>query len=127
MATILFAWELGGGLGHLMQMRPLAEALAGRGHRVHVALRHLCRSAGQVFGRAGVRFHQAPFRSRGQLRFRRTPSFAHLLANVGFGDKYELFPVASAWRHLLESVAPDVVLFDHSPTALLASRCLPEA
>jgi len=23
MSTILFAWELGAGLGHLMQMRPL--------------------------------------------------------------------------------------------------------
>ncbi len=39
MSTILFAWELGGGLGHLVQLRPPAEALAARGHRVLAAVR----------------------------------------------------------------------------------------
>ena len=60
MATVLFAWESGGGLGHMVQMLPLAAQLARRGHRVCVALRHLSTAAAEVFGRAGVRFVQAP-------------------------------------------------------------------
>ena len=41
MARILLTWELGGGLGHLMNLRPLAEGLTRRGHRVVAALRDL--------------------------------------------------------------------------------------
>jgi hypothetical protein len=33
MCTILMAWELGGGLGHVMQMKPLAEGLLRRAPR----------------------------------------------------------------------------------------------
>ncbi|HZN65926.1 MAG TPA: hypothetical protein VFB66_11580 [Tepidisphaeraceae bacterium] len=47
-----------------------------------------------------------------------------MLANLGFGDTFELFAVACAWRNLLRMVGPDLVVFDHSPTALLASRGL---
>jgi hypothetical protein len=53
MSTILLTWESGGGLGHLLQMMPLATALVKRGHRVHVALRNLSSAAAEVFGRAG--------------------------------------------------------------------------
>ena len=41
MANILFAWELGGGAGHIHILAPLAEALASRGHRVFLAAREL--------------------------------------------------------------------------------------
>ncbi len=36
MSTILLAWELGHGLGHLSNLRPLAKALKQRGHNVVV-------------------------------------------------------------------------------------------
>ena len=38
--TVLFNWELGRALGHMVPMLPLAEALVRRGHRVVVALRN---------------------------------------------------------------------------------------
>jgi glycosyltransferase involved in cell wall biosynthesis len=41
--TILFAWELGGGLGHLLPMRPLVEELAGRGRWTPRGRRRRCR------------------------------------------------------------------------------------
>jgi UDP:flavonoid glycosyltransferase YjiC (YdhE family) len=53
--TILFAWELGGGLGHMMPMLPLAEDLAQAGHCVYVAMRNLG-GAAAIYGKAGVRF-----------------------------------------------------------------------
>lgn len=104
---VLFVWELGGGLGHLMQMLPLARDLVRRGHRVAVALRHLSQSAADVFGRCGVSFLQAPFRSTGALAFPRPANFAHLLANVGFARDGELFLLANSWRNLMRLVKPD--------------------
>ncbi|MCY2950959.1 MAG: hypothetical protein NTU53_03165 [Planctomycetota bacterium] len=121
MGTVLFAWQLGGGLGHLLRMLPLAEGLVKEGHRVFMAFRDLGR-AGEIYGQAGVRFLQAPFRSRGRLFFPRTMGFAHLLANVGFWDRRELFGLASAWRNLYRLIRPDLIVFDHSPVALLAAR-----
>lgn len=121
MAVVLLTWELGAGLGHMLPMRPLAEELVRAGHRVFVALRDLTR-AGSVFGRSGVRFLQAPYKPGGPVFFPRALSHAHLMANVGFGSAAELYPFACAWRRLLDWTRPDLVVFDHSPTALLAAR-----
>ena len=107
-------------------MEPLAAGLARRGHEVPVAFCHLTGGAGAVFGQAGVQFVRAPSKSRGPLRYPRTGGFAHLLANVGFDDKHDLFPVACAWRRLMERERPHAMLCDHSPTALLAARCMPD-
>jgi glycosyltransferase involved in cell wall biosynthesis len=123
--TVLFAWELGMGLGHLMQMAPLARDLAGAGHCVVVALRHLERAA-EVFGDAGVYFLQAPYRGPSGRRAGRTAAFAQILGGLGFGDDNELFAHASAWRNLIRSVGPDLIVCDYSPTALLAARDFPE-
>jgi hypothetical protein len=121
----MFAWELGGGLGHLIQMQPLAEDLVAQGHRVYVALRNLS-GAAAVFGRSGVSFLQAPSKvCSGPPLFRRTDNFAQILANVGWADYGELFAIACGWRNLFRLTRPDLILFDHSPTALLASRGLP--
>jgi hypothetical protein len=59
MATILLIWELGGGLGHLMNLRPLMEELPRRGHRVIAALRDLS-SVHIILGGAKVEYLQAP-------------------------------------------------------------------
>ena len=126
MATVLFTWELGGGLGHMLPMLPLVEALGARGHRVYVALRELTRATA-VFGHSKAMFLQAPFRSSGPTYFPHTPSLVHVLANNGFGDDGELYGLCCAWRNLMQFVRPDVVVFDHSPAALLASRCFPKA
>jgi hypothetical protein len=122
-ATVLFTWELGGGLGHVLPMRPLAAGLLGRGHRVFVALRDLTRCA-VAFGHTAVCFVQAPYKPAGPTYVARPQSHAHLMANVGFGSLNELYPFACAWRRLLEWVGPDLVVFDHSPTALLAARAI---
>jgi len=122
-ATVLFCWELGGGLGHLMQMLPLAEDLVKAGHRVYVPLRDLDR-AGALYASAGVSFLQAPIWLSGAVQFARPATYAQVLANCGFGSNAALFARACAWRNLINMVAPDLVVFDHAPTALLASRAL---
>jgi hypothetical protein len=52
-------------------------------------------------------------------------TFAHVLSNVGFGDDGELSVMAQAWRNLYEFVRPDLIVFDYSPTAMLAARGFP--
>lgn len=125
MATVLFAWELGGGLGHITQLAPLAADLAARGHRVYAALRDLT-AATAAFAGTAVQFLPAPYRPRGVPKpFKPTVNFTHVLHNVGFANDGSLSAHASAWRNLYRLTRPDLIVFDHSPTALLAARGAP--
>lgn len=125
--TIILVWELGGGIGHMMQMLPLARALVSSGHRVFVALRDVARGE-DVFAGSGVCYLPAPYQRDPPLAQRPFPvtfTFAHILFNIGWGRDGALFSLASAWRNLFRAIRPDLIVFDHSPTALLASRGLP--
>jgi UDP:flavonoid glycosyltransferase YjiC (YdhE family) len=124
--TVLFVWEFGGGLGHVMQILPLARALVRRGHRVFVALPRLKGAAARAFEDSGVIPLQAPtgLDQVPNPPFRRTEGFGHILANV-WSDGPALTAGASAWRNLLLLVRPDVAVFDYGPTAQLASRGMP--
>jgi MoaA/NifB/PqqE/SkfB family radical SAM enzyme len=125
MATILLAWELGGGMGHLVNLAPLARGLRQAGHRVVAALRDLSRAEG-MFGGLGLLYFQAPVKTRPTPdAIQPQRSLPHILHNSGFGDPLELKALAEAWRNLFLSVRPDLVVFDHSPTALLAARGIP--
>ena len=121
MATIFFAWELGAGLGHVSPLQPVIDELARRGHRVFVALRHVSRAT-MVFQEPGVRVVQAPYLvQRAPRSFKQQFTFAHILHNIGFHDVADLRARTDAWAALYELINPDVIVFDHSPTALLAS------
>ena len=122
MGRILIAWELGGGLGHVTVLRPVAESLMGRGHEVLLAVRDP-KAADRVFRDTGVAFTQAPYKvGPVNTPIRPQRSFAHLLHHAGFEDVDELSALYRAWTGLFNTFQPDLALFDHSPTALLASR-----
>ena len=121
MSTLLFAWELGMGLGHAAQTAMLANPIAAQGHRVFAALRDL--RAGQGVFDPTVIPLSAPFRLGGTTSA--TLSFASILSDIGFGDERTLPVVAAAWRNLFKLTKPDLIVFDHSPTALLAARGIP--
>jgi len=121
MATILITWELGGGLGHVSPLQPVVDALAQRGCGVVVAMRQVSHAT-MVFQHPSVRIVQAPYLAqRVTLPFKLQCNFAHILHNVGFDDVRELRARTIAWETLYEMVNPDVIVCDHSPTALLAS------
>ncbi len=125
MATILLTWELGGGLGHVARLRSLGQALSRSGHRVVAALRDLSRAHYLSEG-TDILCLQAPLRIRpGVSDFKSPCSFAHILHNAGFGVAQELGSLVSAWQGIYDYVSPDAVVFDHSPTALLASAGRP--
>jgi hypothetical protein len=161
MARILLTWELGGGFGHLMNLRPLAIELAARGHQVFLAAGDLSRVAG-VFaagsgqcsvvggqlapgsaegseapsprpsptGRGserGITVLPAPWKTTRTKTVETIVTYADLLLNIGFGDGEAFTVHLQAWRNLYELVQPDLLVCDHSPTALLAARTLTAA
>ena len=122
MATVLCVWEQGSNLGHLSNLRLPIEMALRRGHQVVVAAREL-HNIPKVLGDLPLRYLQAPFRqSRGVMDMAPFPSFTHLLARQCFSNVDELAMYLHAWRSIFDLVRPDLVLFEHSPTALIAAR-----
>lgn len=121
MARILMCWELGAGYGHLAPLLSLARPLQTQGHTLMLAVRDLA-SAEAVLGASGIPFFQAPANFsplRGTLH-----SYPQILLHTAFHDLDELKSRTRAWRALYELLKPDILVCDHSPTALLAARDL---
>ena len=120
MSRILVAWELGGGAGHLTNLRIISRALRARGHEIVFALRELSRVKG-YFDLSDTTVVQAPI----WLRRSRLPpslSYAEILNRVGYLDADDLTALLAGWQELLRLVKPDLMIAEHSPTALLAAR-----
>jgi UDP:flavonoid glycosyltransferase YjiC (YdhE family) len=52
-------------------------------------------------------------------------TFAHILHNSGFHDPAALADRVAAWRAVFDAERPDLILCEHSPTALVAARGFP--
>jgi len=102
-------------------MLPLAKGLRERGHDVFLALKDLSR-AESLFSGLGVSYLQAPVKTTRSNNYISTPrTFVHIFHNNGFGDFGELRAMVGAWRGLFHIARPDLIVFDHSPMALLAA------
>lgn len=124
MARILLAWELGANLGHVAPLRALARDLVGRGHHCTFAARDLNAAEEFIEPELGPVL-QAPVRlNAGKNPVRAQVSYASLLNNSGFDDIIGLAGRIRAWRQLIQSVQPQLLVADHSPTALLAAKTL---
>lgn len=120
MKKILFTWELGAGLGHIVPIRQCCSLL--QQHELYVALRDL-KHAGAVFKDTKATLLAAPFlQSPVDQPVEETLCYAELLHNVGFADEQLLGGLVKAWRALFDLIKPDAVVFDHSPSALLAAK-----
>jgi UDP:flavonoid glycosyltransferase YjiC (YdhE family) len=122
MAKILFTWELGSGYGHLLRMLPLALKLRERGHEVVFLLRNL-EQVEQHFGRYDFAIYQAPIWQASSVGMPAIASYADILLRHGFFDVSGLTGLVKSWNNYFQLLKSDLIIFDHSPTALLASRC----
>ena len=111
MGRIFVAWELGGGMGHVQRLLPVARELRARGHDLVLAVRDLSR-AGPVLGREGFRLLQAPL-PRIEAGRGLAANFAQILLRCGYGQPEALTGLVRAWRELLTLTAPDLVLLDY--------------
>ena len=119
---LLCVWEQGSNAGHLSNLRLPIEIALQLGHDVFVAARELNR-APEVLGGLPVTYLQAPFKQNVMPADHRAfQSYTHLILRQCFSTPIELEMLARAWRGLFDLVQPDVVLYEHAPTALVASH-----
>lgn len=124
MANVVFTWELGGGLGHLVRYRALIDLLCAAGHTVSFIARDVER-AGRVFAGRPVSLRPAPYGDTPPERRVAPPNnFAEVLLNSGYADAAEVAPRLRQWCELLAHARPDVIIADYSPGAVLAGRLL---
>ena len=121
MARVLFAWELGAGYGHLSRLLPIALALRERGHEPVFAVRDLM-GAEALLTPHGIAALQAPLWLGKFSNLPPAIHYAELLMRFGFLHPTALTGICRAWRHLVQLLQPALVVFDHAPTALLATR-----
>lgn len=122
MARIVYAWELGGGFGHIHAFLAIARRLQECGHEVVFIVRDLLYSERELNG-AGFRTLQAPLWQAKLLGLPEpTTSFSEILLHYGFLAEEHLAGLVRAWLELYRLVQADLVIGDYSPAALLAAR-----
>ncbi len=122
---ILYAWELGGNLGHIGQFLPLARRLRAGGAEVDCALAFTAGVA-RLLDPEGLSWMQAPvFRGVAPKTVNEPPlSYPDILLLLGYADEAALLGLVGAWRRLIELTRATLMIADHSPTAMLAARTL---
>lgn len=121
MATIALIWELGSDYGHIGRFLPIALSLRDRGHRPVMILRDISR-ADEMLGPYGLEYLQAPLWLTPVHGLPPALNFTESLFLFGFLNARGMLSLARAWRTLFSMLKPDLLIFDHAPTALLASR-----
>lgn len=120
--TVLFAWELGDGLGHVSRLIKIAERLRGQGVRCRFLVRNL-ELAGRAVQSAGFDVLQAPIARVEPIRGpdgTQPVTVGDILGAIGFASAERLAPLVGAWASAIDLVAPDLVVTDYAPTANLA-------
>lgn len=120
MKTVLLAWELGGGLGHISKLYRLAKSLQQSGYRCVIAVKNLLDTSALI--KDEFPLFQSPLYYRPNINSFYISSYADLLAWNGYSDADELYCMVRAWLDLFGCVHPDLVITDHAPTACLASH-----
>ena len=123
MATIALIWELGSDYGHIGRFLPIAQALRAQGHRPVMILRDISR-ADELLTPYGLEYLQAPLWLPPVSGLPAALNFTESLFLFGFLSPPGLLSIARAWRQLFALLKPELLIFDHAPTALMAARGL---
>jgi UDP:flavonoid glycosyltransferase YjiC (YdhE family) len=117
----LLVWEHGDNLGHVAPLAALARRLRGAGWEVHAAVQRLD-VAGAFLADVVDVWHQAPLWPHSAGDAPVPLGWPDLLRPFGWSRAADLALLVGAWRSLLAGAAPDVIVADAAPTALLAAR-----
>ncbi len=124
MHRFLFAWELGGGLGHTGHVVAAAKALQAAGHTCALALRDL-RGLATIDPGPEIPVWQAPVCIHRYDGLQEPPlNYAEVLMRFGYLDKAMLSGLVRGWRELMRITGTDIVVADHAPSAILAAKTL---
>lgn len=120
MASIVFAWELGGHTGHVTTLLPIARALQARGHEARFLLREP-KSGADLAGAAEIPRAAAPIWV-GPARHANPLNFGQILQNFGYDQPGAVRQLIDAWRERLAGA--HAVIANVSPAAHIAARTL---
>jgi len=120
---ILCTWEMGGHLGHITRLADITECLNRNGYTTQVALKDLSK-AHNLFKHSPTELLQAPLWLPNITMQRPIVCLADVLLLTGYLSADELMGPVRAWKTLLNRIQPDLILFDYSPTAMLAAAHL---
>lgn len=118
--TILFAWELGEGLGHLPALKAIAVAAKAEGAKAVFALREPEPSR-VALADVGGEILAAPFWATPALPAKPSGSYADLIAANGFSSVADARSVIGGWDRLFDAVKPDLLVCEHAPGAAIAA------
>ncbi|GHD57305.1 hypothetical protein GCM10017083_38610 [Thalassobaculum fulvum] len=121
-ASVLFAWELGDGLGHVSRLLRIADRLRSAGLACRFVVRNL-ELAGRAVQSAGFEVLQSPIARVEAIRGpdgTQPVTVGDILGAIGFGSVDRLSPVVAGWHGLVELTRPDLVVTDYAPTMNLA-------
>jgi len=122
MARALFAWELGGDLGHARRTLHVARELQALGHQVAFAFLDLTPLGGEAPDSA--EWFQAPVIQAPPPPTTAPVNASEILLNRGFGDAAAVVGGLRGWFGLFSLWKPDVLVADYAPGALLAARAV---
>lgn len=123
MSRIALVWELGTSYGHISALLLFAKKLRQRGHEVVLVLRELHNASG-IPG-DGIPLLQSPIWLPQLTGLPEPPlNYSEILMRYGYFNADGLAGLVGAWRSLFALHGSDVVVADHSPTALLAARSM---
>jgi UDP:flavonoid glycosyltransferase YjiC (YdhE family) len=125
MKTVLFAWELGGGMGHLTTLSRLAKCLKHLDLRLVAAIKNPDAAGGlSALGVELVRAPLWPSASMTQVQIAKSSSstMGDVLSTAGLADKDGLSRLLGEWDHHFTRIRPDLVIADLAPAAALAAR-----
>lgn len=125
MARVLFAWELGSGLGHLNRMLQVARAFQKRGHQVFMVVQDLSKVHYVARPEDSFLWFQAPVWLPPLRDQPIASSYAEILFFTGFLDPAGLLGLVRGWHALFAAIQPDLMVCDHAPVSLLSARSAP--
>ncbi|MGI1679977.1 MAG: hypothetical protein K6L75_14645 [Cellvibrionaceae bacterium] len=117
--TILCTWEIGSELGHISRLSAIVRKLESQNYNVVVALKDLSR-AYPFFSETNATLLQAPVWLPKISMQRPIACLADSLLLLGYLETDALHSLVVAWESIFDLVKPDLVVFDYSPTAMLA-------
>src|SRR5262249_51401106 len=116
MKTVLLAWELGAGFGHVVSLRNIAASLRPQGFRCVAAVQDVGSAA--AIARDGIEVLQAP--AWGPAKSSAT--LGDRLGDSGLADPQALQQLLTAWQRIFDETKPDLVIADYAPAASLVAR-----
>jgi|ERR1035437_5060561 UDP:flavonoid glycosyltransferase YjiC (YdhE family) len=121
MAKILMTWELGEKLGHIDRLLVIAKELRSHGHEVIFSLKDLSLAYERIT-LDGFMMIQSPIKPSHLVSQFQFCNYSGILAFAGWDNPTCLAGLISGWLSMFALVKPDLIICDHSPTAILAAR-----